>query len=287
MSIRDFSAGVPRSPARPTPARQISEARAVTREHGATFSLACRLLPRGIRGDVYVLYMIFRTLDDLVDEHQPGAAQRINAVSAWAEGHPGEWTTEVEWLDELARRYPIDRRAVADFCRGMERDLRAETLATEDDVDEYCYQVAGTVGIVMSGLLGTDGSPEARAAAARLGMAMQRTNILRDLDEDSSAGRSYVSEETIARHGRPDPGCRAALVREQIARADALYDQGLRGVRHLSHGRLAVAAAGRMYREILREIERRDGGEMPGRAVVSRPRKLAIGLGAVRAARRA
>jgi phytoene synthase len=273
-------------PARREPPAQTARARAVTRHHAATFSLACRLLPRRIRADVYILYMVFRTLDDLVDERRPEAAERIEAVAAWAEGQPGEWTAEVELLGELVNRHPIDRLAIADFCRGMEHDLRGEGFRTEAELDAYCYQVAGTVGIVMSGVLGTDGDPQARVAAARLGMAMQRTNILRDLDEDAMAGRVYVSARTIDRDGWPAPGRRAAFVRAQIGRADRLYEEGLAGICHLRHGRLAVGAAARMYREILREIERRDGGELPGRAVVSGPRKLAVALGAVRYARR-
>ncbi len=274
-----------RSPEGRRSVRQVDAARAVTRRHAKTFAIACRLLPRRIRGDVYLLYTVFRTLDDLVDTGQPEAAARIAAVAAWAEEREGEPTAEVERLEELSRRYWIDRGAIADFCRGMERDLHAESFATEAELDAYCYEVAGTVGIVMSGLLGSDGSLKARVAAARLGMAMQRTNILRDLDEDRRAGRTYVAEESLARYGTPLPGARAAFVAEQIARADALYDQGLAGVERLRGGRLAVAAAARMYREILREIERRDGGERPGRAVVSRRRKLVVGLGALRYAR--
>jgi phytoene synthase len=263
----------------PTP--DVREAKAVTRRHATTFALASRLLPRSIRGDVYLLYMVLRTLDDLVDERQPEAAERVAAVTAWAQGRPHALTQEVELLDGLVHRHAIDRRSVADFCSGMSRDLRGERLATEVDLDRYCYEVAGTVGIMMSALLGTDGSPEARTAAAALGMAMQRTNILRDLDEDSGLGRVFVSQEMVARYGWPSPGHRAAFVRDQIERADRLYDEGLAGVAHLHHGRRAVAAAGQMYREILREIECRDGGELPGRAVVSGPRRLRVGLRAV------
>jgi phytoene synthase len=113
-------------------------------------------------------------------------------------------------------------------------------------------------------------------------MAMQRTNILRDLDEDALTGRTYVARETIARYGEPAPGQRGPLVRDQIARADALYDSGLAGVPALRHGRWAIATAGGMYREILREIERRGYGALPGRTVVPPPRKAAAALRAMR-----
>jgi phytoene synthase len=108
-------------------------------------------------------------------------------------------------------------------------------------------------------------------------MAMQRTNILRDIDEDLANGRVYLAQETLARCGGSlAPGCREILLRDQIARADALYDQGLAGVPLLRHGRRAVAAAGHMYREILRQIEREGYGAIPGRAVVPQRRKLFI-----------
>lgn len=248
-------------------------ARETTRRAARTFSLACRLLPAEIRGDVYLLYLVFRTLDDLVDDGEPDAQDRIAAVEAWCDGGPAA-TEETVVLADLATRHPLPREALRDFCRGMRDDLDGWTPDTEDDVDRYCYRVAGTVGLVMAALLGVDDEDgRASTAACRLGMAMQRTNILRDLDEDRAAGRRYVSREAVARHGDPLPGRRAALLAEQIARADALYDEGLRGVGYLRRGRPAIRAAAGMYREILRQLEREGLGERPGRAVVPPARK--------------
>jgi phytoene synthase len=158
----------------------------------------------------------------------------------------------------------------------MRGDLAAEPIVTEDDLERYCYRVAGTVGVVMAALLGTT-SPAAGAHAAALGKAMQRTNILRDIDEDAAKGRVYLARETLERFGgRLEPGGREALLRDQIARADALYDVGIAGVPLLRTGRLAIAAAAAMYREILRQIEREGYGAQPGRVVVSGPRKLLV-----------
>ena len=136
----------------------------------------------------------------------------------------------------------------------------------------------------MTSILGARDRDRALPAAAALGMAMQRTNILRDIDEDVAGGRVYLAREAVARHGSLAPGRRDELLRDQIARADALYERGLAGVAELRQGRRAIAAAGAMYREILREIERRGYGESAGRTVVSRQRKLAV---AARAALRA
>jgi phytoene synthase len=111
-------------------------------------------------------------------------------------------------------------------------------------------------------------------------MAMQRTNILRDIDEDAANGRVYIAQEAIDAYGGTEPGQRAELLREQIARADELYDRGLAGVSELRQGRRAIAAAGAMYRELLRQLEREGYGAQAGRAVVPRTRKLRVAAGA-------
>ena len=261
-----------------TVAPTVAEARATTRQVATTFAIACRLLPAAVRDDVYLMYLVFRTLDDLVDDGRPEAFGRVEATAAWAERRQGPRTPEVIVLERLAVRHPLPRGALADFCAGMRQDLTREPLRTEDDVDRYCYRVAGTVGIVMTAVLGAREPERARPAAAALGMAMQRTNILRDIDEDARAGRVYVARDTVAHYGSLRPGRRAALMRDQIARADALYEQGFAGLSQLQRGRRAIAAAAAMYREILREIERNGHGASPGRAVVSRRRKLARGV---------
>lgn len=253
----------------------LAEARETTNRVARTFALACRLLPRDVRDDVYRLYLVFRTLDDLVDDGHPDAAGRLALVEDWCAGGRAR-SPEARTLEHLARRHAIPRDALCDFCLGMRDDLAGWSPQTEEELDRYCYRVAGTVGVVMAALLGWHGDEhEVRRTAAALGMAMQRTNILRDLDEDAAAGRRYVSAEAVARFGEPEPGRREALVRDQIARADALYRQGLAGVPLLARGRFAIRAAAAMYREILRQIEREGYGARAGRAVVPTRRKLA------------
>lgn len=255
----------------------VAEARETTRRVARTFSLACRLLPRDLRDDVYLLYLVFRTLDDLVDEELPEAEARVAAVEAWARRSPAPPTREVAILEQLASRHAIPRDAFVDFCAGMRHDLGGGVLRRESDVDAYCYQVAGTVGVVMAAILGSHDAEVARPAAAALGMAMQRTNILRDIDEDLAGGRVYLAQETLARFGGSlAPGAREGLLRDQIGRADTLYVRGCAGIPLLLHGRRAVSAAAGMYREILRQIEREGYGAHSGRAVVPGPRKLLI-----------
>jgi phytoene synthase len=243
-----------------------------------TFAIACRLLPRGLRDDVYRLYLVFRTLDDLVDNGDARASQRIAAVESWCAGGDDR-SREVQLLADLGRRHALPRDALADFCAGMRHDLARAEVATETDLDVYCYRVAGTVGVVMSSVLGAT-DPVAALHASALGQAMQRTNILRDIDEDLETGRVYLARETLERFGRgavpPPPSEREPLLRDQIARADAFYELGFEGIGLLPHGRPAIAAAGAMYREILRQIERDGYHARAGRAIVSRKRKLLV-----------
>ena len=257
---------------RPEADELIAEARATTRHHARTFAAACRLLPDSVRDDVYRLYLVFRILDDLVDEGDPRAYSAVDAVERWCRDGT-VMTREATVLADLATRHPLPREALEDFCRGMRDDLAARPFNDEAELDLYCYRVAGTVGLVMASVLGTR-SPEAGRHAAALGMAMQRTNILRDIDEDLAGGRLFLSEEIVARFGWPSPGRREQLLRHQIARADELFEEGMAGIPMLRRGRVAIRAAASMYREILRQIERDGYGERAGRAVVPRSRKL-------------
>lgn len=271
----------------PAVAALLPEARATIERVARTFALAARLLPRAVREDVDLLYLVLRTLDDLVDlegarDGGPRAADaeaRLAAVEAWARGDvPASPTRETRILDDLARRHPaLPRDAVADFMAGMRQDLAGPRIATEDELDVYCYRVAGTVGRLMAAILGGEG-PTADAAARSLGMAMQRTNIVRDVDEDLANERIYLPDATLARHGITAATLatadRRALLREAIARADAAYDAGVAGIPLLRHGRRSIRAAAVLYREILRQVERDGlGAQRPHRAVVSRVRK--------------
>ena len=253
--------------------RYGDEAESVMRGAARTFSLAARLLPAAVRRDVVLLYLVLRTLDDLVDERDPSADEAILAVEAWLAG--GEPTgREAVILADLAERYPLPKGALAAFLQGMRDDLDPPYLETEADLDLYCYRVAGCVGEMMASILGV-WDDEAWGCARSLGNAMQRTNILRDVDEDLANGRIYLARDTLARFGIEDLATadRTALYQDQIHRADVLYDHGLQGVPMLIHGGRSIAAAGSMYREILREIEREGYGAQRDRAVVPRRRK--------------
>ena len=293
------------TPLRPEIRALLPEARQTINRVARSFSLAARLLPNQIRNDVELLYLVLRTLDDLVDvdvraggSTRDAAERRIAAIEAWASGegigataaNAPEVSRELLILDDLARRHPdLPRDAVHDFLAGMRADLAGPQIETDQDAAHYCYQVAGTVGRLMASMLGVAPSHEREAdrAARALGSAMQRTNILRDIDEDLANGRVYLSAASLRAHNINPAAAsgstslrdadRGELLRDEIARADAEYDEGLNGIRYLTHGGRSIRAAALLYREILRQIERDGyGARRPHRPVVGRARKAAL-----------
>jgi 15-cis-phytoene synthase len=246
-------------------------------EHAAddsTFAPAMRLLPEPSRSDVRTLYGVLRTIDDLVDEDDPRAPERVEAVERWARGW-APTSPEGHALSALAERHPLPREQLLEFCRGMRHDIARRAIVDDAAFDRYCQQAGGSVGIVLAVLLGATGPDEegAKQGMAALGRAMQVTNILRDIDEDLASGRVYISQASIERFGFPMPGAREELLRDHIARADALYEEGLPAIGLLARGREAMALSAALYREILREIEREGFGKNAGRVVVPLERR--------------
>ncbi len=291
----------------PRVAALLPEAQATINRVARSFALAARFLPRDVRDDINLLYLALRRLDDLVDLEAPSgsaqradAQQRLAAIRTWlsigAVADAGG--DELAIFVDLQRRTPaLPTDAIGAFLDGMESDLAGPVMESDADLDLYCYQVAGTVGRLMAALLGVRGGDDAQAdrAARALGAAMQRTNILRDIDEDLVNGRVYLPATALRRVGL-DPaaasgptslrdGDRRALYMAEIARADAEYEVGVAGIRHLLNGGRSIRVAGHLYREILRQIERDGFGvRRPHRPVVGRARKAAALLRAMGAA---
>ncbi len=237
-----------------------------TAPDASTLGPGLRLLPPRVRADVYRLYGVLRTLDDLVDEDQPTAPHRIEAVERWAR-HEHADSPETRTLDDLCTRSALSREPLARFCEGMRHDIARAPIETEDDLERYCEQAGGSVGVMLAQLLGAR-EDTCVTKMATLGRAMQRTNIARDIDEDDVHGRTYIARSTIERFGPPIPGARTELLRDQIARADALYEQALGALALLRSGRRGMTLCTVLYREILRQIERDGFGREPRRVVV-------------------
>ena len=268
--------------------------RAIMRENASTFSLASRLLPHAQRRATYALYGLFRTLDDLVDETDAGTLARDEALAALArwrawlespETPPPDHALTPAFLDTVSR-YRIPLRYFVEMIDGLEGDVANRRYADFGELALYCYRVAATVGLAMCHVLGvTYDSDRASSHAVELGVAMQLTNILRDVQEDLEHDRVYLPQNELMaagwdedrlRRGRIDTSFRALIAR-QVGRARGYYARGIAGLPYLrSDARFAILVAARAYGAILTELERRNYNVFAGRVHVSWPRKLQV-----------
>lgn len=241
--------------------------RRVTRQHSRTFHLAAGLLPAGKRRSVHALYAFCRLSDDIVD--RPGQ-ERGARLAAWRDqvlspGRSCATPVALAWRDTMAR-HGIPRRYPEQLIAAVAQDLVIHRYRSFDELAVYCYGVAATVGLMAMSIVGFRGA-EAVPDAVRLGVALQLTNILRDVGEDWRAGRLYLPLDELAAFGLCEDDVAAGRVTErwrrfmgfQIDRARRLYAQSLPAVAMLSRdGRFAIAAAAELYRAILDEIEAND-----------------------------
>ena len=256
---------------------------AVIKKHSRSFSLAARLLPAGVRTDVEKLYAWCRWCDDAVDEASDvdAARKRLELLRAdvhriYAGENPQHPASN--WLGDVALRYRIPIELPLDLLSGMETDTGNPVMASVDDLILYCYQAAGTVGLMMCHIMGVT-NPAALTKAKSLGMAMQLTNIARDVDEDWRSGRRYLPRDWLSlvpgKDLKPTNVQVRSAVKELLNLADELYVQGHEGLALLPNDvRFAIRLAGSVYREIGNEIFRRDFAVMNGRAFVSRRQKM-------------
>ncbi len=263
--------------------RAYARSDALTRLHSRTFYLASGLLPRAKRRAVRALYAFCRTTDDLVDRVQGNA--RV-ALDAWRRKALGDCAhTEdlnlLAWLD-TQQAYGIPGAFAEQLIDGIARDLIETRYTTFDQLTSYCYGVASTVGLMAMYIIGFRG-PEAIPYAVKLGVALQLTNILRDVGEDWRLGRLYLPQDELAAFGLTEGDLEAgrvdgrwrAFMRFQIERVRRLYAESLPGVAMLHRdGRLAIAAAAELYRAILDDIEAHDMDVFRRRAHVSTHGKL-------------
>lgn len=268
------------------------EAKAILGRGSKSFALAGMLLGRRARDDAAVLYAWCRRADDRVDD--VGAEQAQAVVEKLSRELDDLFAGRVcapldVALHELVSRRQIPKAYFQALLDGFAMDVGGVTYRTLSELDLYAYRVAGVVGLMMCHVLGVR-DDRCLKAAAHLGMAMQLTNIARDVSEDLARGRQYLPTELVSaatlhdavKLGDPKhPGSRrvAAGVAVLLRRADGYYRSGLAGIADLGwREALAIGAAGRIYRAIGRLIARRRFDVLAGRAVVSLPRKLVLAL---------
>jgi phytoene synthase len=246
----------------------------ITRREAKNFSYGIRLLRPPERDALSAVYALARRIDDIGDGDGPAedrlaALAQVRADLSDPAAH-GDDAVLVAVAD-AARRYDIPMGAFGELIDGCELDVRGTTYDTLDSLVGYCRLVAGSVGRLSLAVFGTTDPTAAIPLADDLGVALQLTNILRDVVEDRGMGRVYLPAADAARWGcEPDlsgpPDALVALISSECVAAQAWFDRGLRLLPLLDRrSRACVAAMAGIYHHLLARIERDPAAVTRGR----------------------
>jgi phytoene synthase len=276
--------------------------RDLTRAYARNFYYGLRLLPEPKRSRMFALYAWMRLVDDIADadDGRP-VAKRINQLAAWrADTHavlrdgPDAVAPHDLWpaFYEMASASRMPPLVFDEMIAGQEQDLRPIAFGTWDELRQYCYRVAGVVGLASIYVWGFEGGESTEALAIDRGIAFQLTNILRDLREDAQRGRMYLPRVELAQanlngdallNGRV-PGAFEPFMRRQIDRAEEHYRRSAPLEDRISaDSRPTLVAMTQIYHELLAKMSRDPARVLRGRVSLSAWQKLRIGWRALRA----
>jgi phytoene synthase len=251
----------------PTVEAAYAACEAITKTEARNFHYGIRLLPPDKRSALSAVYALARRIDDIGDGDLPIADKRVALVGARASlvdlGASDDPVLVA--VADATRRLPIPIEAFGELVDGVEMDLAGTRFETFEDLVGYCRNVAGSVGRLCLGVFGARDLRVAPDYADSLGIALQQTNILRDIREDLVLGRVYLPTADLERFGVElrlgqdgalvDDGGLTALVRFSADRARGWYDEGLRLVPLLDRRSAACASAmSGIYRRLLDRI---------------------------------
>ena len=268
-------------------AAELPALRELMRGGSKTFFAASLLLPVRVRAPATALYAYCRLADDAIDlgvdphAEMTRLKQRLDAIY---QGRPSLQDADLA-LCQVVHRFVVPRELLDGLLEGFYWDVQGRHYETLEHVQDYGARVAGTVGAMMSLVMGVR-SPEALARACELGVAMQLTNIARDVGEDARNGRLYLPRQWLREEGLDIAAWMQAPVfnpviarctERLLAAADSLYSRAEHGIAELPLDcRPAIHAARRVYAEIGHQLRRQGLDSINSRAVVSGRRKLAL-----------
>lgn len=270
--------------------RGYIEAREITRKHAKTFYFCSMFLGREKRLASYAVYAFLRMMDDTFDS---GGSSGMEELLLWKTRLDLVYSDAsfdmpaLEALRKTVNDYRIPRLYFDEMVRGMELDMKRNRYGTFPELYDYCYCVAGVVGLIMSLIFGSSGE-KALLCAEKMGVAMQLTNILRDIKEDFAMGRIYLPSDEMAAYGVSAEKLSGGIIDDnfrelmkfQIKRARTLYSESMDGV-HLINDRAARRVAelmAEMYSGILVSIERSGYDVFSKRNFVSPASKFLMAL---------
>jgi 15-cis-phytoene synthase len=251
----------------PTVEAAYAACEAITKTEARNFHYGIRLLPPAKRSALSAVYALARRIDDIGDGDLPVADKRLALVGARASlgDLDGSDDPVLVAVADASRRLPIPLEAFGELVDGVEMDVAGTQFETFDDLVGYCRNVAGSIGRLCLGVFGARDLSVAPGYADELGIALQQTNILRDIREDLITGRVYLPTADLMRFGVDlklgsdgalvDDGGLTALVRFSADRARGWYDDGLRLIPLLDRRSAACASAmSGIYRRLLDRI---------------------------------
>jgi phytoene synthase len=285
----------------------ISLSHELIQKGSKSFAMAAKLLPRDVRYDAIMLYAWCRHCDDVIDDQILGFARDTASTQTPADRlehlreqtklalHGNAHEPVFIAIGRVVRKHGIPDRHPMELLNGFEMDVNGRVYETLDDTLDYCYHVAGVVGVMMAMMMGVRDRPTLNRASD-LGIAFQLTNISRDVVEDAKGGRCYLPREWLREAGidgadLSDPRHRLAVfqvTRKLLQEADEYYRSALFGMQRLPLGAaVGIGCARRVYRDIGRIVANRGENAWDGRAIVGRSRKAAAAISGAIAALRA
>jgi phytoene synthase len=258
---------------------------AVVAEQAKNFSYGIRLLPPPKRAALSAVYALARRIDDIGDGDLPPAdkLEALTAVRKDVASLPSSSDDPVlVAIADATLRYQLPLEEFGELIDGCEQDVTGARYATFEDLVAYCRRVAGSIGLLSLAVFGTRYPESATPRAEALGVALQITNILRDIVEDGGMGRVYLPAEDAERfHCAPDlqgpPTAVTALVAFEARRAADWFARGLELLPLLDRrSRACVAAMAGIYRRLLTRIEQDPAAVLRERVSVPTTQKLAV-----------
>ncbi|MCU0661017.1 MAG: phytoene/squalene synthase family protein [Myxococcota bacterium] len=272
-------------------ASDMAACRDLMREGSKSFSAASRLLPKRMRDDTIAFYAFCRIADDLIDDSENpelGLLELRSRLERIYEANPWDHPVDRAFA-QVAHRRGLPKQVLLAMLEGFAWDRDKRRYQTLDELLGYCARVASTVGVMMTVLMGRN-EPHVIARACDLGLAMQLTNIARDIGEDARRGRLYLPLHWLAERGldpekflsdpqwSPEIGDMTARLLEV---AESFYSQADLGIPMLPRdSRVGIQAARLIYADIGRVIRKNGFDSVSRRAVTSKWRKLGLLLNA-------
>ncbi len=265
------------------------------KDHSKTYYFSTSLFPKEVRPHVHALYAFMRYADEIVDN--PGTTtldEQLGDLQVFEEETLAAVAGEYIPLNPILRALAstalscaIEPGLIAAFMKSMKMDTGVFRYPAYEDLEEYTYGSAAVVGLMMCRVVGVT-DEKATPHAEALGVAMQLTNFLRDIEEDWERGRVYLPLEDLERFGYAEEELGRGVVdkrfvelmRFQISRARALYEVADEGMHYIPRGRrYPVVVARRLYEAILGRIEAQGYDVFARRAETSRLGKLRVAAG--------